>query len=313
LEELGFDGRAVIVTGAGRGLGKGYALLLAVRGAKVVVNDSGGSVRGEGSDAGAAEQVVEEIRAAGGTAVASVHSVATPEGGQAIVDTAIAHFGRLDALIHNAGISRPAPIDEMPVEDFRAVLDVHIGGAFHLVRAAMPVMRDAGYGRILLTTSTGGLYGSARQASYGAAKTAMMGLSNITALEGAAHGIHCNTIAPGAVTRISEGYDTGRVPVTMRPEVVAPLAAWLVHESCAVTGESFISMAGRIARFVLAETEGVFAAEWTPEAVAAQADRFRDTDKLMIFPVIPQGHADHIDYSFAMARAAGIGCFAEQG
>jgi NAD(P)-dependent dehydrogenase (short-subunit alcohol dehydrogenase family) len=307
MRELRFDGRVAVVTGAGRGLGRAYAELLGARGAKVVVNDYGGSVHGQGSDPGPAEDVARAIRLAGGEAVACPESVATPEGGRAIVQAALDRYGRIDILVHNAGFTRPASLKEMSYEDFDAVLDVHLRGGFHVVRPAFPVMCQAGYGRIVLTTSTGGLYGSRRQANYGAAKTGLMGLSNIVALEGAAEGVKCNLLAPGAVTRISEGLDTSGFPPTMRPDVVAPVVAWLAHESCPITGEMVISMAGRVARFVLAETKGVFCDPWTPEKVAEEADAIRSTDELLIFPIVPEGHSDHVRYSFEMAGGSAQG------
>ncbi|MFD5759014.1 SDR family NAD(P)-dependent oxidoreductase, partial [Streptomyces sp. NPDC127044] len=170
MPELRFDDRVAVITGAGRGLGRAYALLLAAKGAKVVVNDPGGSLTGDGGDTGPADEVVREITAAGGEAVACTESVATAEGGRAIVASALDHYGRIDVLVHNAGIVRSAPLTEMTYEDFDAVLDVHLRGAFHVVRPAFPLMREAGYGRVVLTSSIGGLYGNHRVANYGMAK-----------------------------------------------------------------------------------------------------------------------------------------------
>ena len=300
MPEPGFDGRVAVVTGAGRGLGRAYALLLASRGAKVVVNDPGGSLTGDGVDSGPAKEVVDEITAAGGEAVACTESVATAEGGRAIVRTAIDHYGRIDILIHNAGIVRSASLKEMTYEDFDAVLDVHLRGAFHVVRAAFPLMCEAGYGRVVLTSSIGGLYGNHRVANYGAAKAGMIGLSNVVALEGAAEGVKCNIIVPGAVTRMAEGIDTSVYP-PMQPELVAPVVGWLAHESCSVTGEMLVSIAGRVARAFVAETPGVYRPSWSIEQVGERIDDIRDTRDPWILPVVPSAHVDHIRDSFAMA------------
>jgi NAD(P)-dependent dehydrogenase (short-subunit alcohol dehydrogenase family) len=301
--ELRFDGRVAVVTGAGRGLGREYALLLASRGAKVVVNDVGGSLTGAGTDAGPAQSVVEEIVAAGGEAVASTDTVATPQGGQAIVDTALAHFGRLDVLIHNAGNVRRAPLAEMTSEDFDAVLDVHLRGAFHVVRPAFAHMTRAGYGRLVLTSSIGGLYGNHDVANYGVAKAGIIGLSNVAALEGAAAGVRCNVIVPAAVTRMAEGLDTSAYP-PMGADLVAPTVGWLAHETCSVTGEILVAIAGRVARAYIAETPGVYRPSWTIEDVAADIGAIRDAADPVVFPVVPDGHADHIRYSFGMAARA---------
>ena len=298
--QLRFDDRVAVVTGAGRGLGRAYAELLASRGAKVVVNDSGGSLTGEGADAGPAEQVVGAIMAAGGQAVASTESVTTPDGGAAIVGTALEHFGRLDILIHNAGNVRRGSLKEMSCEDFDAVLDVHLRGAFNVVRPAFPVMCQAGYGRIVLTSSIGGLYGNHDVANYAAAKAGVIGLSNVAALEGAADGVTCNVIVPAAVTRMADGIDTSAYP-PMGADLVAPVVAWLAHESCSVTGEMFIALAGRVARAVVAETPGVYRPSWSIEEVGAHIDAIRDASDPVVFPIVPDGHGDHLRYSFAQA------------
>ncbi len=300
MSELRFDDRVAVITGAGRGLGRAYALLLAERGAKVIVNDPGVSMAGDNADAGPAQQVVDEIRAAGGVAEANTDSVATPEGGRAIVQAALDHYGRIDILIHNAGIVRRAPLAEMSYEEFDTVLDVHLRGGFHVVRPAFPVMCEAGYGRIVLTGSVSGLYGNANVVNYAVSKTGLMGLSNVAALEGAEHGVKSNLILPGAVTRMAEGLDTSAYP-PMEPELVAPAVAWLAHESCSVTGEMLVSIAGRIAMAYAAETRGVYRPEWTIEQVAESMERIRSTEDQVIFPVVPTGQIDHIRYSFGMA------------
>lgn len=296
-----FADRVAVVTGAGRGLGRAYALLLASRGAKVVVNDAGGSLSGDGTDGGPAEQVVSEIVAAGGEAVACTASVATAAGGQAIIDTALQHYGRIDILVHNAGTVRRAPLAEMSYADFDAVIDVHLRGAFHVVRPAFPVMCAADYGRIVLTSSIGGLYGNHGVANYAAAKSGLIGLANVAALEGAAHGVTCNVIIPAADTRMAEGIDTSAYP-PWGPDLVAPVVGWLTHESCSITGELLIAIAGRVARAVIAETPGVYRPSWSIEQVGEQLDAIRDTRAPLMFPPVPDGHVDHIRYSFTMAR-----------
>ena len=296
-----FDDRVAVITGAGRGLGREYALLLARLGAKVVVNDVGGELSGAGADAGPAQQVVDEIIAAGGEAIASSKSVATAQGGEAIVAAAVETYGRLDVLIHNAGNVRHAPLSEMRVEDFDAVLDVHLRGAFNVVRAAFPIMCGAGYGRVVLTSSIGGLYGNRAVANYAAAKAGVLGLSNVAALEGAEHGVRCNVIVPAAVTRMAEGLDTSAYP-PMGPELVAPVVGWLAHESCSVTGEIFTAIAGRVARVVVTESTGVYQPAWTVDEVGARIDEIRDLGEPLVFPVVPDGHNAHIGHSFAMAR-----------
>jgi len=305
MTELRFDDRVAVITGAGRGLGRAYALLLASRGAKVVVNDLGGSLTGEGVDPGPANTVVDEIRAAGGQAVACTESVATPEGGAAIVQTALDAWGRIDVLIHNAGNSRYASLKEISLEDFRAVVDVHLMGAFNVVRPAFPIMCKAGYGRIVLTSSIGGIYGNHNVVNYAVSKSGMIGLSNVAALEGEAEGVKCNVIVPGAVTRMAEGLDISQYP-PMQPELVAPVVGWLAHEACSITGEMLVAMAGRVARAFIGETRGVYRDPWTIEDVGQQIDAIRDTDQPLIFPVT-SGHLDHIRYSFEMANRGRAG------
>jgi len=301
-QALSFAGRVAVVTGAGRGLGRSYAHLLAQRGAAVVVNDTGADLTGDGGHDDPAERVAAEIRVAGGEATACTASVATPEGGQTIIDAALARYGRVDILIHNAGNVRRAPLRDMTPADFDAVLDVHLRGAFHMVRAAFGVMCDAGYGRLVLTSSIGGLYGNADVANYAAAKAGVIGLSNVAALEGATHGVRCNVVVPAAVTRMAEGIDTSGYP-PMDPELVAPVVGWLAHESCSVTGEVLIALAGRVARAALVESPGVYQPSWTIEDVDARIEAIRDVADPVIFPVVPDGHAAHIRYSFGMASA----------
>jgi len=302
MDEMRFDDRVAVITGAGRGLGRAYAMLLAAKGAKVVVNDPGGSLQGAGVDFGPAADVVREIRAAGGEAVPCTASVATPEGGRAIIQSALDQYGRIDILVHNAGIVRRASLAEISCEDFEAVLDVHLRGAFHVLRPAFPLMCAAGYGRIVLTGSINGLYGNRNAVNYSVAKAGIVGLADVAALEGAEYGVKCNVILPGAVTRMAEGLDTSAYP-PMTPEQVAPVVAWLAHESCEISGEMLISMAGRVARAFVAESPGVYRDPWTAEAVAEHAEAIRSTADPVVFPVLPSGHIDHLRYCFAMAAA----------
>jgi NAD(P)-dependent dehydrogenase (short-subunit alcohol dehydrogenase family) len=298
---LRFDDRVAVITGGGRGLGRAYALLLASKGAKVVVNDPGVSLTGDGVDAGPAEEVVREIKSAGGEAVSCTDSVATPEGGKAIIQAALDHYGRIDILIHNAGNVRRGSLKEMTYEDFESVLDVHLRGAFHVVRPAFPIMCKAKYGRVVLTSSIGGLYGNQLVVNYSVAKAGMIGLSNVVAIEGAAEGVKCNIIVPAAVTRMAEGLDTSAYP-PMGPELVAPVVGWLAHEACSITGEMLISAAGRVARAFIAESRGVYRPSWSIEEVAEQLAAIRDSGAPLIFPPAPSGHVDHLRYSFAMTK-----------
>jgi NAD(P)-dependent dehydrogenase (short-subunit alcohol dehydrogenase family) len=300
MSDLRFNGRVAVITGGGRGLGRSYALLLAAQGAKVVVNDPGGSLDGSAADAAPADDVVREIAAAGGEAVANTDSVATPAGGKAIIETALDRFGRIDILIHNAGNVRRAPLRDMSYEDFEAVVDVHLRGAFHVVRPSFPVMCDAGYGRIVLTSSIGGLYGNHGVANYAVAKAGVIGLSNVAALEGIEHGVKSNVIVPAAVTRMAEGIDTSAYP-PMDPELVAPVVGWLAHESCSITGEILVALAGRVATAIVAETPGVYRPSWSIQEVGENMTAIRNDTQPLVFPVVPDGHGDHIRYSFAMA------------
>ncbi|PHP16447.1 short-chain dehydrogenase [Sphingobium sp. IP1] len=300
MSELRYDDRVIVITGAGRGLGRAYAELLAARGARVVVNDPGSAVRGEGIDAGPAAEVVAAIQAQGGDAIVSTDSVATPEGGRAIIEAALDHYGRIDGLIHNAGNVRYGSMQDLSQEDFDAVLDVHLRGAFHVARAAFPHMCKARYGRIILTSSIGGLYGNRDCVNYGMSKSGMIGLNNVLALEGEAEGVTSNIIVPGAVTRMAEGLDISQYP-PMGPELVSPVVAWLAHESCSVTGEMLVSIAGRVARAFIAESKGVYQPSWTPEDVGARIDAIMDSQDPLVFGL--EGHVDHIRYSFGRAVA----------
>jgi NAD(P)-dependent dehydrogenase (short-subunit alcohol dehydrogenase family) len=268
---LGFDGRVAIITGAGGGLGRAHALLLASRGAMVVVNDLGGSVSGatsgDDADKGPAQRVVDEIEAAGGVAVADTSSVATLEGGAGIVQTAIDTFGRVDIVVNNAGILRDKSFHNLTPELLDPVLDVHLRGAFNVTIPAWRHMRAQGYGRVINTTSASGLLGNFGQANYAAAKMGLWGLTKVLSIEGASHNILVNAIAPIALTRMTEEMFSSLAPHLL-PERVASVVAYLAHESCGISGEALSCAGGRVARFFVGLTDGYFDADLTPEGVS---------------------------------------------
>jgi len=261
MSEFRYDGRVAVVTGAGRGIGRAYARLLAERGARVVVNDLGGSMEGEGADVSPAQAVVDEITAAGGEAVADTHDVSTPEGGEAIVTTAVESFGRLDILVNNAGIIRWAGLPEVDLPNLEAHLDVHLAGSFNTLKAAWPHFVAQEYGRVVLTTSCG-MLGLPNNLGYAAAKAGTVGLARSAKLAGEPHGIKVNLVAPAAMTRMAGGADLGDDAPRragepyMPPDAVAPLVALLCHESCPANGEIYTAGAGRFARLFIASTEG---------------------------------------------------------
>lgn len=231
--QLRFDGRVAIVTGAGAGLGREYALLLGSRGAKVVVNDLGGSQGGEGASNRAADNVVAEITRNGGIAVADYNSVVD---GEKIVNTAIQHFGRIDIVVNNAGILRDRSILKISETDWTLVHDVHLKGSFKVTQAAWPHMRKNNYGRIIMTASNSGIYGNFGQANYSAAKMGLVGLANTVAIEGAKYNIHCNVIIPTAASRLTEGILPDMLFKELKPHLIAPVVIYLCHESCEDNG-----------------------------------------------------------------------------
>ncbi|MEU4539019.1 SDR family oxidoreductase [Streptosporangium sp. NPDC023825] len=256
MSELRFDGRVAVITGAGHGLGRSHALSLAERGAKVVVNDLGGALDGTGASAGPAAEVVETIRKNGGEATASTDDVATPEGAQAIVRTAIDTYGRLDIVVNNAGILRDKSFGKISVEEFDQVLAVHVRGSFLVSRAAFPYLKEQGYGRIINTSSPAGLFGNFGQANYSTAKMGLVGLTKTLGIEGARAGIKANAIAPIAWTRMTEEILPAEFEAKFTAERVSALVTFLAHEACETSGEVFSVGGGRIARVFVAEGPG---------------------------------------------------------
>jgi NAD(P)-dependent dehydrogenase (short-subunit alcohol dehydrogenase family) len=277
--DIRYDGRVAIVTGAGVGLGRQHALLLASRGAKVVVNDPGGSVDGTGGAAAVADKVVAEIKAAGGEAVASYASVAEEKSAQTIIDTAMNTWGRLDALVCNAGILRDKAFNNMTMADYEFVNQVHHFGTVYCVKAAWPIMRKQAYGRIVVTTSGSGTVGNFGQANYGAAKMAVNGLINVLRHEGAKYNIRLNAISPSAYTRMTETLLPPDMAPWMKPELVSPMVAWLCHEDNDATGEIYAATAGGYARVQYFVSEGVQfdpAESVSIEMIRDNLDRIRD-------------------------------------
>ncbi|MBT4906376.1 MAG: SDR family NAD(P)-dependent oxidoreductase [Rhodospirillaceae bacterium] len=270
---IAFNGRVAVVTGAGNGLGKSYALALAARGARVVVNDLGGAIDGSGVSGTPADAVVEEIRAAGGEAVANYDSVAEPESAANIVQTAIDAFGQVDIVINNAGIVRDKTFHKMSLEDYEFVARVHFLGSVYVTHAAYPHMRDANYGRILMVSSNSGLYGNFGQTNYSAAKMAVIGFMNTLKLEGARSNIVINALAPLAATRIAEPsgiFDTYD-PELVTTDAVAAMVTYLVSEDCTDTGNIVAATAGYYSRIQIVESEGVRIdprTEMTPDKIA---------------------------------------------
>ena len=269
--QLDFKGRVAIVTGAGGGLGRAHALALAARGARVLVNDLGGGVHGEGGSVSAAQKVVDEIRAAGGEALANGASVTDFDAVQAMVQQAMDTWGRVDILVNNAGILRDKSFAKMEMQDFRTVVDVHLMGAAHCCKAVWPHMVAQEYGRIVMTTSSTGLYGNFGQSNYGAAKLALVGLMQTLALEGAKHHIHVNALAPTAATRMTEGLMPAEVLAMLLPEAVVPAMLVLAHET-APTRTTLCAGAGSFEAAHVTMTQGIYVGTGpdAPEQLAAR-------------------------------------------
>ena len=270
MSEIRFDDRVIIVTGAGSGLGKSHALDFARRGGKVIVNDLGGAVDGTGSDAAAADLVVKEIEAAGGTAVANYDSVSTPEGGESIVQCAMDNFGRVDVVVNNAGILRDRSIVKMSQEEWDSVLDVHLRGAFCVSRPAFRVMKENNYGRFVFTASAAGVFGNFGQSNYGAAKMGLVGLSNVVSQEGVKNNIKSNVIAPIALTRMTTGI-MDNLGLQLDPEYVTSMVVYLSSDECEQTHEIYSVGAGRYARVFVGLCPGW--ADGASESVSAEEVR----------------------------------------
>jgi NAD(P)-dependent dehydrogenase (short-subunit alcohol dehydrogenase family) len=277
--EIDFEGRVAVVTGAGGGLGRSHALLLASRGAKVVVNDLGGSRSGEGGGSEMADKVVEEIEAAGGEAVANYDGVHTWEGGESIVQSALDAFGKIDIVINNAGILRDTSFAKLDEAALDMVLKVHLYGGFHVARAAWPHLRENNYGRVINTTSGSGLYGNFGQANYSAAKLGLVGLTRTLAIEGAKYNITSHAIAPVAASRMTEDIMPPQLLERLQPEYVSPLVAYLASEACTDTGRVYSAGGGYMARVAILEGEGAaFDEVPSPEDVADRWEQLNQVD-----------------------------------
>jgi NAD(P)-dependent dehydrogenase (short-subunit alcohol dehydrogenase family) len=290
---IDFSGQVVIVTGAGRGLGRLYALELARCGASVVVNDLGGTMAGDGSDRSVADNVVAEIQEAGGSAVASHESVATPEGGENIVRTALERFGGVDAVISNAGIFNSIPFEELKAQDWRRMLSVHLDGGFYLSQPAYKVMKSRGYGRFVFMSSSAGAFGQQMEAHYAAAKAGLVGLTNVIAIEGEQHGILANSVLPFGFSRmVSETVAThGGADLdnpflrAIVPELVVPMVVYLASRDCKATHQNYSAGAGRFARAFIGLAQGWVAERGrTPTAddIATHFDEISATSPFII-------------------------------
>ena len=311
---IDFTGQVAIVTGAGRGLGRLYAIELARRGAAVVVNDLGGSMHGDGADTSIADAVVEEIERAGGVAAASHDSVDSPEGGEAIVRTAIDRFGRLDAVVSNAGIFNSVAFEHMSPADWRRMLSVHLDGGFYLSQPAYREMKAAGYGRFVFISSSGGMFGQPMEAHYAAAKAGLVGLANVIAIEGAPHGILANAVLPFGFSRmVTETVgdpkaleETGFLKI-IQPELVVPIVAFLASRACEFTHQNYSACAGRFARVFVGLGEGWLAepdSNPTADDVAAHLSEVSATEPF----TVPGSIFEEV---FAVCERLGVNAFGQ--
>lgn len=271
-----FDGRVAVVTGAGGGLGRSHAMMLASRGCKVVVNDRGGSTDGTGAGTSMADKVVEEIRAAGGEAVANYDSVDSWAGGEAIIKTALDAFGKIDIVINNAGILRDRTLAKMTDEEYRRVIDVHLNGAFYVTRAAFDHLRKNNYGRILFTTSAAGLWGNFGQTNYSAAKMGLVGMMHTVKLEGAKFNINANTIAPIAASRLMGTVMSKEAMENLIPRYVSAIACFLVSENCRFSGGIFNAGGGHYSRAAMMEGPGIHVASMDEATCETVEEKFSD-------------------------------------
>ncbi len=289
MADLGYDGKVAIITGAGGGLGRSHALELAHRGARVVVNDLGGSLDGSGGDAGPAAKVAQEINDLGGEAVASNDSVSTPDGGKAIVQTAVDAFGTVDIVINNAGILRDKTFHNLTPELLEPVIAVHLLGAFYVTQPAWVMMREKGYGRIVNTSSNSGILGNFGQSNYGAAKMGLVGFTRVLANEGRKHNIKANAIAPVAKTRMTEEL-LGSFGDKLAAEEITPTVAFLCHEDCPVTGEIYSVAGGSVSRFFIGLTPGWYKNGHSVEDVRDNFEQIRNEEGY----IVPEGPQDEL-------------------
>jgi NAD(P)-dependent dehydrogenase (short-subunit alcohol dehydrogenase family) len=282
---ISLKGRVAVITGAGRGLGRAYALAFAERGAQLVINDLGSGVDGSGSCSAVAEEVAALIRANGGQAVAESSDVGDSGGGRAIVQRALDAYGRLDIVVNNAGICRDRPFEQTTLEDFELNWRIHVGGHVNVTRAAWPIMVRQGHGRIIATASGAGLFGLRNQSAYSSAKGAIHGLMRTLSIEGAAHGILVNCVCPGGFSRMHEAAFTDPAVLAMMrdampPELVAPALIWLASDECRVTGQELSVWSGRVARVVVGTGSGLFDRQLSPERIRDEWGRITAVDGL---------------------------------
>lgn len=311
---ISFTDRVVLVTGGGRGLGEAYCLEVARRGAAVVVHDNGVETDGSGGDAGPANDVAAAIRAAGGRAVACVSDASTELGGRTSVDLAVAEFGRLDAIVANAGIIHEDPLSDWPTDRFEALLRHHLLAAFHVVRPGFAVMREAGYGRLVFVSSAAGVFGQPGLTGYATAKMGMLGLMNIAALEGAQHGIKANAVMPMGDTRMATALmgEAGRTAdaraflATLRLDQVAPVVAYLASDHCTLTHRVLSAFSGRVAALQIGVTRGWFSEDgaFAAEDVAANLDQIMNPAGILL----PDSIFDEMEHAVtATPFASGAG------